>query len=88
MAQQGLVWTDVESSNVNQVAFHEHTNTLCVRFKGGGLYTYKDVDHEIYVSMVHAASVGAYLNEVVKPNYAYERYYSDKELLDELHIEQ
>jgi len=79
MAQ--LNWTDVDSSNVRRVGYHEDTRTLCVEFSNGGLYTYSDVDNEIFVSMVHAESVGRYLNQMVKVMHPYTKFNTHEELL-------
>lgn len=84
MAEAALVWTEVDSSNIASVAYHEDTKTMCVKFAHGGLYTYQGVDNEIYVSLVHAESVGKYLNDVIKPNYAYTKFNSENELIANL----
>lgn len=71
LAHAELVWTDVDSSNVQSIAFEERTHTLCVKFTGGGLYTYSSVDMDVYVDLVHSASVGKYLANVIKARYGY-----------------
>lgn len=78
---QLLKWTEVESSNVQGAAYHEGSHTLCVRFHNGGLYTYENVDQEVFVSLVHAESVGKYLNQVVKGTYSYTKWDNEQELL-------
>lgn len=75
-----LKWEDVDSSNVQQVAFDEQTKTLAVRFHGGGLYSYDDVDMTIYTSLKHAPSVGRYFNNVVKGSYVHNKWPSETEL--------
>lgn len=84
MAKTKLVWTDVDSSNVQSVAFDEGTETLCVRFHNGGLYSYTTVDMEVYVDLVHAESVGVYLNQAVKGVYPYTKWFSEEELLADI----
>lgn len=79
MAQ--LNWTEVDSSNVRRVGYHEETATLCVEFHNGGLYTYECVDNETFVSMVHAESVGRYLNNVVKVLHPYTKFNTHEDLL-------
>lgn len=79
-----LEWTETDSSNVHSVAYHEPSKTLAVRFKSGGLYSYLEVDRETYSSMVHADSVGGYLNRVVKSLHAYTRWASEADLMDHL----
>lgn len=81
MAQTKLTWTDVGSSNVQSVTYHPESRTLGVLFTNGGLYSYDGVEEDVYVSMVHAESVGRYLNQMVKGRYAYLRWFSEQELL-------
>lgn len=81
LQQQKLEWTDVDSSNIEAVAYHDESSTLAVRFKGGALYTYKGVDSETHVALVHAESVGRYLNQVIKVNFPYERHFTEGELM-------
>jgi len=79
-----LKWTDVESSNVQSVAYHETSKTLCVRFHNGGLYTYDHVGQQVYVELVHADSVGKYLNHAVKGIFPYTKWSNEKDLLADL----
>ena len=79
-----LVWTEVDSSNINKVAYHDPSHTLCVEFANGGLYVYKHVDQEIYVDFVHADSVGKYLNSAIKPYFEYEKFSSEAEILNSI----
>lgn len=81
-----LDWTHVDSSNVDAVAFIEHHKTLAVRFRKGGLYTYEGPDFDVYASLVHAQSVGKYLNDVVKATYPYTRWDNEAELLQSLNV--
>lgn len=71
-----LIWTETDSTNVKRVAYHDNTQSLCVEFHNGGLYSYADVTEDIYVALVHAPSVGQYLNMVVKGMHPYEHYSS------------
>lgn len=84
MAQPALVWTNVESSNVKRIAFHDGSKNLCVEFNNGGLYAYHGVDSNTYVSLVHAESVGKYLNSVVKALYPYTKYNDEHEFISSL----
>lgn len=79
-----LSWTEVDSSNVEAVAYDEQTHIMCVKFTNGSLYTYDYVPEEVYVDLVHAESVGKYLNQAVKGIYNYHRWYSEQELLSEI----
>lgn len=85
MAQlKKLDWTEVDSSNVQSVAYADKAHVLCVRFHNGGLYSYDNVDHDVYVDLVHAESVGKYLNQAVKGIYPFARWYNEQELLSEI----
>ena len=79
-----LQWTDVDSSNVSRVSFHEDTKTICVQFANGGLYAYSGADNAMFVSLVHAESVGKYLNSVVKAECPYAKFNDEAELLSSL----
>jgi hypothetical protein len=81
-----LEWVDTpDSSNVSRVMYHEPTQTICVQFHNGGLYTYLGASEEIYMSLVHADSVGKYLNNVVK-SFPYTRWESEADLMDYLGV--
>lgn len=85
MAQQPKIdWTDVDSSNIRSVAYDKDTETLCVHFHNGGLYTYGDVDQEVYVSLVHAESVGKYLNQKIKGVNPYIKWGDEQEMLRDI----
>lgn len=77
-----------DSSNVHSIYHHRQTETICVRFNSGGLYTYMghlaDMStEEIYMGLRHADSVGRYLNNVVKA-LPYTRWESEDELINHL----
>jgi hypothetical protein len=84
-----ISWEPVEdSSNVHSLFHHPATETICVRFNGGGLYSYMGhlptmSSEEIYMSLCHAESVGSYLHNVVKA-LPYTRWSSEAELLNHL----
>lgn len=82
MAQSILNWTDVDSSNVQSIAYNEGSKTLAVLFRNGGLYSYDDVEETVYTDLVHAESVGKFLNQMIKGRYAYLRWFSEQELLE------
>jgi hypothetical protein len=86
MAQPNIKWTETpDSSNVSRVMYHEPTQTICVQFHNGGLYTYLGASEEIYMGLVHAPSVGQYLHRVIKA-FPYTRWESETELMDYLKI--
>lgn len=81
-----IKWESTEdSSNVNALYHHEAADVLCVRFKSGGLYTYMGADHEMFMSLKHAPSVGRYLNQVVKA-LPYTRWETEADILNYLNI--
>ena len=80
-----LVWTDVESSNIHSIAYDDKTETLCVRFLNGGLYSYPDVSNDLYVSLVHAESVGKYFARYVKV-LPYIKWDNEAELISDLQL--
>lgn len=84
MAQSPLIWTDVDSSNVGSVAFDEASNTLVVRFNNGAIYSYEDVEMDVYIDLVHAESVGRFLNQMIKGRYAYLKWASEQDLMKAL----
>lgn len=86
MAQQEIKWTVTpDSSNIARVFYHEETKTIGVQFLNGGLYSYLGASEEIYENLVHAPSVGKYLNAVVKA-FPYTRWDSEMELSNYLAI--
>lgn len=67
-----LEWTDVESSNVKSIAYAKDAHKLFVTFNSGSTYSYDGVDEGVYTEFKYADSVGQYLNQKIKPFYAYE----------------
>jgi len=80
-----IPWQSADSSNLEAVFYHEPSHTLCIRFKGGGVYSYITPE-DVYVGLVHAVSMGHYLNAVVKA-YPYTRYEGDHDLISHLNCE-
>jgi hypothetical protein len=86
MSQPDLKWTDTpDSSNVARVCYHEPTQTIGVQFVSGGLYSYLGAPEEVYENLVHAPSIGKYLNAVVKA-FPYTRWESEMEFSNYLAI--
>jgi len=65
--------TPVDSSNVASVGHDPETSALYVEFIGGGLYVYSGVDTQTFDELRDAASVGSFLNRVIKPNFSYSK---------------
>ena len=79
-----IPWDRVEdSSNIQDLFWHEPTHTVCVRFKSGGLYSYLEVPEPVYMDLHHAQSVGSYLHRVIK-SYPYTRWATEIELIEHL----
>lgn len=78
-------WTEVESSNIEAIAFDEKTQTICVKFIHGGIYSYIGASMEIYMSFRHAPSMGSYLHNVIKA-FPYTRWETEDKLLDHLNV--
>lgn len=88
MAFHSISWVGVTSSNISQVAYDDNTKTLIVQFSNGGLYSYSNVDHDIFVTMQSVPSVGRYFNMMVKAVHDYQKWTSEPELLQFLKDQQ
>ncbi|MGO9958215.1 MAG: KTSC domain-containing protein [Solirubrobacteraceae bacterium] len=67
MAEPDMEWVD--SSNIEQIGYHEDERELWVRFKSGDTYVYSDVPPATHDDIMRADSKGSYLNREIKPNY-------------------
>jgi hypothetical protein len=59
----------VASSVVAAIGYDSARRVLLVAFHGGRMYAYADVPRDVHREFVHAASIGTYLNELIKPRY-------------------
>lgn len=57
----------VESSAVESVGYDPRTRTLEIEYAGDRVYRYFDVPPRTYELLLHAESVGAFVNRRVKP---------------------
>lgn len=62
----------VSSSAVDRVHHDPETGTLDIWYKGGDRYSYFDVPPETYRAMLESPSLGAFVNQEIKPHYRYE----------------
>lgn len=62
-----------ESSQIASITYSDDDMTLTIAFQRGGVYTYSQVPSDVADGFTSAPSAGKYLNEFVKPLYAYER---------------
>jgi KTSC domain len=65
----------VKSESVKSVAWDSETSVLEIRFHNGSLYQYEGVPRETYNLLFTAESIGRYVNELIKPNYAARKVY-------------
>jgi hypothetical protein len=62
-----------ESSSVIEVGYDDVNEEVWVRFSKGGLYIYSSVPHVVWEELLNAPSKGSYVNQVLRPGYAYRR---------------
>ena len=60
----------VDSSAVERVDYTPASRTLDIWYSGGGLYRYLDVPQELYDNLLVAPSIGAFVNQRIKPHFA------------------
>jgi len=80
MAQSPLKWTEVNSSNVQALAYDPKTETLAVKFHNGGIYSYHDVEPGVLENVANAPSVGKAFNTMVKLRYSYLKWFDEADL--------
>jgi len=56
----------VSSSSIDAVGYEQGSQTLGIRFQGGGEYHYSGVHERIYDRLLSASSVGRYFDRYVK----------------------
>lgn len=66
-------WTNINSSNIERVAYDEITKELLVDFKNGKEYYYINVPKLLYEDLLNSTSKGKFLNEKIKGDYGYGR---------------
>lgn len=79
-------WVDVTSSNISQIAHDEETKVFSVKFTNGGVYSYNDVDRDIFETIQTVPSVGRYFNMMIKAYHDHTKWSSEADLAE--HIEQ
>jgi len=65
--------TPVDSSNVASVGYEPDAQAMYVEFTNGSTYVYSGVDEQTFEELRDAASVGSFLNRVIKPNFEYSK---------------
>jgi hypothetical protein len=56
----------VDSSCVKDVGYDEATQTMEINFWKTGVYSYPNVTLEFFEMVVHAPSIGAFVNKAIK----------------------
>jgi hypothetical protein len=59
----------VKSSNISAVGYDEATQTLGVKFVGGGEHHYNNVTPELHKALVSAKSVGGHFHKHVRSRF-------------------
>ncbi|ALA57812.1 KTSC domain-containing protein [Nitrospira moscoviensis] len=63
----------VESSSVRYVGYEEDRQILYVQFIDGDLYEYFGVPVSDFIDLLHAESIGWFVNKRIKPYYDYRK---------------
>lgn len=63
----------VSSSAVEEVDYAPSARVLDIKYKGGERYSYLKVPRREYEALLAAPSIGAFVNQRIKPNYAFRR---------------
>jgi hypothetical protein len=58
-----------ESSNIEKAKYCSYTNTLVIKFGGGGVYLYSAMPPSIYRSFLMAESKGRFFYKKIKGTY-------------------
>jgi hypothetical protein len=61
----------VDSEAITDVEYEEETRELDVTFTGGRIYRYFDVPPETHADFMNAESMGAFLNQRIKPVFSF-----------------
>ena len=62
---------ECESSNIDKVKYCSYTNTLVIKFSGGGVYLYSALPPSVYRSFCMAESKGRYFFTKIKGVYPF-----------------
>lgn len=61
--------TWVKSSSLRSVGYDRDAGTLELEWKGGSVYQYFMVPGSVYDELMQAASLGAFVNDRIKPSF-------------------
>ena len=68
-----MKFTQVESSNIAEIAFDEEKEALFVKFKNDTVYEYSEVPYYVFEEMLSADSVGSYFHKNVRSSYEFSK---------------
>jgi hypothetical protein len=63
----------VDSSSVRSVGYEEERSILYVQFVDGEVYEYFNVPMGDFIDLLHAKSIGWFVNKRIKPYYDYRK---------------
>jgi len=63
----------VRSESLRSVGYDVAASTLEVEFKHGGVYQYFMVPASVVVELLESDSMGAFVNQRIKPHYPFEQ---------------
>lgn len=66
-------FSPLKSSNIEGAHYDEASQTLTVKFKNGGRYSYGGVVKEHYDGLMGAESAGSYFHKTIKGAYKHKR---------------
>ncbi len=66
-----MLRTPVSSSYILEVGYEPASMTVEIAMKDGSVYQYFDVPETVYQELMHAGSIGTFLNSQIKNNYRY-----------------
>jgi len=68
-----IPFLEVESSNIEAVHYDLMNKELYVKFTSGSIYSYQNVEHHVYDSLVNADSIGKFFGKEIRNEYDFER---------------
>lgn len=63
---EGIVWKEVESSNIKAVAYDEAKKTLLVAFRKNLVYSYTPINKSLFMGLLKAPSKGTYFTNQIR----------------------
>jgi hypothetical protein len=71
MTQMTAEAVPVYSTLLVAMSYQAEAALLCLEFRDGALYCYRDVPHEIYEGLLTAPSKGVYFNRQIRGRFGY-----------------